>query len=165
MGHLRWMTLLGFLSAGCLLFAGRAATQDKETTEKKTELGKGGHGGHGGHFRECAKACSACLQECESCALHCSKLVADGKKNHRYTLGACLDCGQICAAAAAVVSRHGPLSEVICDGCAKACDKCGAACEKFRDDEHMQRCAKACRDCAQACRDMIKMIAPKPSSR
>jgi hypothetical protein len=110
---------------------------------------------HGEHFTACAKACADCMRECESCAHHCAYQVAEGKKEHLTTLGTCADCGEFCAQAAKIVSRHGPMSVLTCESCAKACDVCGTACEKFPDDDHMKRCAKACRDCAKACRDMV----------
>ncbi len=118
--------------------------------------GTGEKGHHHGAFEKCAKACTECLRECESCAHHCAHLVAAGKKEHFKTLGTCIDCSDFCAAAARIVSRHGPMATTICESCAKACDTCGAACEKHMDDQHMTRCAKACRDCARECREMIK---------
>lgn len=108
-----------------------------------------------GHFDKCAKACTDCLRECEACAHHCALMVADGKKEHLKTLGTCADCGDFCALAAKVVSRHGPMAIPTCEACARACDICGAACEKFPDDDHMKRCDRACRDCAKACREMV----------
>jgi hypothetical protein len=116
------------------------------------------HGKHMSHLDECAKACADCMRECESCAQHCAHLVSEGKKEHLRTLGTCADCGEFCAAAAKIVSRHGPMAGTVCEGCAKACDSCGAACEKFPDDAHMKRCAKACRDCAKACRAMLQHL-------
>lgn len=111
---------------------------------------------HGGHFAKCAKACAVCMLECESCQTHCGRLVLEGKKDHVKTMRLCGDCGSICATAAKITSRQGPLSVTLCDACAKACDTCGAACAKFPDDAHMAKCAKACKDCAAACREMIK---------
>jgi hypothetical protein len=117
-------------------------------------------GKHAGHSR-CAKACADCLLQCASCAHHCGHLVATGKdegKKHLMTAAICTDCADICAAAANMVGRQGPLANVICESCAKACDRCGDRCEKFTTDQHMQRCAKSCRDCAAACREMLKHL-------
>jgi hypothetical protein len=137
---------MGLLAVAVCVLASRAAPVDEP---------KAGHE-HAAHFMQCAKACADCMRECESCARHCARLISEGKKDHMLTLGTCADCGDICATAAKIVSRPGPLSVTICESCAKACDMCGAACEKFSSDEHMTRCAKACRDCATACREMIK---------
>jgi hypothetical protein len=132
-----------------VLSGGQAWTGDK-TTGKKDE----GH--HSEHFDKCAKACTDCMRECESCAHHCAHKVAEGKKEHLKTLGTCSDCAEFCAAAARIVARHGGMSVLICESCAKACDTCGKACEEHPKDEHMARCAKACRDCARVCREMIQ---------
>lgn len=115
----------------------------------------GGQDPHAAHFDQCAKACTKCMRECESCAHHCGHLLSDGKKEHFKTLRTCDDCAEFCAAAARIVSHHGPMAALICESCAKACDTCGKACEEFPSDEHMARCAKACRECAKECRDMI----------
>src|SRR5262245_28619450 len=77
---------------------------------------------HAAHFDKCARACSDCQRECDVCARHCADLVADGKKEHLRTLGTCADCADVCAAAARVSARGGPLAMSVCDGCAKACD-------------------------------------------
>jgi hypothetical protein len=111
-----------------------------------------------GAFMDCAKACAICQNQCESCFNHCAHLVADGKKEHVRSMRSCNDCGEICATAAKLSARQGPMVGLICDSCAKACDQCGAECEKFPSDDHMKACAKACRDCAAACREMLKHI-------
>src|SRR5436190_23643327 len=108
--------------AGCLVAGVAAQTDTKE-----------GHGQHGAHYAACAKACNECQRECDSCALHCAKMLREGKKDHMRTLGTCMDCAEFCSAAARITSRHGPLSVTMCEGCAKACDTCGAACEKFSE--------------------------------
>jgi hypothetical protein len=113
---------------------------------------------HGSNMDQCATACAECMRACESCASHCAHMVASGDKEHLVTLGTCSDCGEICAAAAKIVSRQGPMAGTICEACAKACDTCCAACEKFPQDKHMNECAKACRDCAKACRNMLQHI-------
>jgi hypothetical protein len=159
MSRLRLAGVVGLFVAGCLL-AGPGAARAQEEGPRVEKKGHEGHEGHtkAGPYEKCAKACTHCMRECESCALHCAQMVSQGKRQHRYTLGTCLDCGAICAAAAGVTSRHGPLSREVCEGCAKACDACGKACEKFSGDAHMSQCARACRDCARACREMIQQI-------
>jgi hypothetical protein len=149
MSRARLAGVVGVIVAGCLVL--RAAAQE----------GEHGHDDHAAHFAKCAKACTTCMRECESCLLHCAHMLAQGKKEHQRTLGTCLDCSEVCGAAAKIVGHHGPLSNVICEACAKACDVCGAACAKFTDDQHMQRCAKECRTCAAACREMLDQIGKK----
>jgi len=149
-------TVLGV--AALALLAGWPALASRAADDK-------GHDAHAAHFNQCAKACADCMRECESCAHHCAHLVAGGKKEHLRTLGTCADCGDVCAAAAKVTSRHGPAAAPTCESCAKVCDLCAAACEKFPEDEHMKRCAKACKDCAKACREMIHMVGKEPAGK
>src|SRR4051812_37477385 len=60
-----------------------------------------------GQAAKCARACADCMLACESCAHHCAHLVAEGKKDPLRAVGTCADCGELCAAAAKVVARHG----------------------------------------------------------
>lgn len=109
---------------------------------------------------KCITACGMCAKECESCFAHCARLVSEGKKEHLKTLRTCIDCGDLCALAAKVQSRHGVFSKYVCEACLKACEDCAAACGGVGgDDEHMKKCSAACKECAAACRDMIKAAA------
>ncbi len=109
-------------------------------------------------MQKCIEACLACTNQCATCFVHCTNLVAEGKKEHVSTLKTCVDCGDVCAVAAKIMARDGALVGPVCEGCALACDACAAACEKHPNDEHMKACAAACRDCAKACREMEKSI-------
>ena len=79
-----------------------------------------------------------------------------GKKEHAKTLATCQDCATHCSAAASIVARKGPFSDLICKACAEACARCGKACEQFPDDKHMKMCAEECRKCEKECREMLK---------
>lgn len=116
------------------------------------------HDHHAAAFDDCAKVCADCQVMCASCASHCAALLAEGKKDHLTTLKTCQDCASLCSAAASIVGRRGPFSDVICTACAEACKRCGDACEKFKDDEHMKKCADECRKCEKACKEMQKQI-------
>jgi hypothetical protein len=147
----RFLLSAGFLSV--LLFTtpgGVTAPPDSKRAEKREAK----HEAHGIHH--CAHECARCMLECESCARHCADMVRRGEVKHEKTLGTCADCGDVCAVAAKVVARQGPMATTICEACATACETCAKACEEFPADEHMKRCAKACRDCGKACREMIK---------
>lgn len=140
--------VLGITAAALVCLAGGVrGADDKPASEHAHHLR--------GPFADCARACAECMLQCDSCHHHCEQLVASGKKEHVKTMRLCDDCGSICAVAAQVTARAGPLSAAICESCAKACDVCGANCKKF-EDQHMQDCAKACEACAKACREMIK---------
>ena len=116
----------------------------------------GKHDAHGEHFAQCAKVCADCQVACSSCGAHCAALLADGKKEHQKTLQTCQDCADCCAAAAQIVSRGGPFSDIICKACADACARCGKACTQYGQDAHMKACADECRRCETACRTMIE---------
>ncbi|MBX3444289.1 MAG: four-helix bundle copper-binding protein [Planctomyces sp.] len=139
---------LGLSALGLAAFPSFAAAQARRAAS-----------GHDDHLNkalmDCAAACNACQQACDSCAVHCMKQVAEGHEAHLVTAQFCLDCADVCANAARVVSRGGPLSKLICDACAVACDRCAQECEKFPDDEHMKQCAQECRKCEKACKEMV----------
>jgi hypothetical protein len=118
---------------------------------------KSPHEGHGA-YEACARACADCTLQCESCFHHCAHLVAGGSKEHGRSAMLCNDCGDVCALAAKLTARQGPLAVTVCDACAKSCDTCAEACEKMPSDKHMAACAKSCRDCAKACREMVKHV-------
>jgi hypothetical protein len=138
--------VLGAGAAGLTAFAGSGVSADEP------------HGKHAEHFNQCAKACAECLLDCDSCYHHCAGLVVEGHKDHAKTMKLCVDCGEICSAAAKLAARQSVLATILCEACAKACDECKAACEKYPDDKIMAKCAKACHDCADACREMIKNV-------
>jgi hypothetical protein len=145
MNYMKLVVMAGVFAVATALGAA-PPTEEKRVADDK----------HGGMAMDCAKECNACQRECDLCTRHCAEMLASGKKEHLATLGACEDCASVCAVAAQIVSRQGPMSGTICDACAKACTSCGAACEKFPDDELMKRCAQECRKCEKACRDMLK---------
>lgn len=151
MNRRQMMSTLGLTAAAaCAAGAASAANQ---------------HEGHGNHFEPCAQACADCQVECHGCHRHCSELVAAGQKEHLETMRLCADCGDVCATAANIVARGGPLSETICQSCVEACEACAKACEKYPDDRHMKSCAEECRKCAKACREMLKQSSSGRSDR
>jgi hypothetical protein len=75
----------------------------------------------------------------------------------------CLDCTDICTAAAGVISRlteYDPSStRPLLDACAAVCKSCGDECERHAPHyEHCRVCAEACRRCEQACRDLLAAL-------
>jgi len=142
----------GTLGATAVVLGSYSAVHAQDS--KKSDSGSEHH--HDNHFDPCAKACTDCQLSCHSCHHHCEELVVAGKKEHVKTMRLCSDCGDVCAIAANIVSRQGPLSVTVCESCAKACDECGKACAQFPDDEHMKKCADECKKCAAACRQMIQ---------
>lgn len=142
------------LSAVALAAAqGVVFSQDKGGDHKS-------HAEHDDMLQACAKACSDCQRTCDMCSTHCAHMLANGEKDHATTLATCLDCADICAAAAQIAARGGPFAALICESCAEACASCAKECEKFPNDKHMAMCAEECRKCEKACRAMVKRTAP-----
>jgi hypothetical protein len=105
----------------------------------------------------CAKACDDCKRTCEACGALCARLATNGEKMHLETLHTCQDCASLCAAAACIVARQGPFSDLACTACADACKRCGDACEKHAaHNQVMKDCAEECRKCEKACRSMLR---------
>jgi hypothetical protein len=145
----------GTIAALGQVAAGQQPRADRRDQDRQTGRARR-HRGYSRDFEECAQACSDCQRECNRCAIHCADLVARGHGHHQETLKICLDCAAFCATASEIVSRGGPLAELICQGCADACRRCGEECEQHRDSPEMQRCAEECFRCEQACRDMLR---------
>jgi len=99
----------------------------------------------------CNQACTACADACLS-----ESMVAELTKCIRTNL----DCADICATTARVLSRHtgydATISRSLLEACAAACKSCGDECETHAGmHEHCRICADACRTCEQACRDLL----------
>lgn len=94
---------------------------------------------------ECIRACAdACLGERDV-----QMLVRCIRRN--------LDCADICATTAAVVSRQTAfepaVASALLQACAQFCRLCGDECEQHAQHgmEHCRVCAEACRRCERAC--------------
>ena len=71
----------------------------------------------------------------------------------------CLDCVDICAATAAVISRQtdydANVARPLLEACVAICKSCGDECERHAHMPHCRVCAEACRRCERACRDLL----------
>jgi hypothetical protein len=99
----------------------------------------------------CSEACTACADACLS-----EDMVAELTKCIRTNL----DCADICATTARVLSRHtgydANISRTLLEACMTACASCGDECASHAEmHEHCRICADACRACEQACRDLL----------
>jgi hypothetical protein len=106
-------------------------------------------------------AALACSQTCTACADAClsEDMVAELTKCIRTNL----DCADICATTARVLSRHtgydANLTRAQLEACAQACKSCGDECQEHAGmHEHCRVCAEACRACEQACRELLSAI-------
>jgi Domain of Unknown Function (DUF326) len=75
----------------------------------------------------------------------------------------CLDCTDVCAAAAAVTSRlvdYDPDAlRPLLESCVAICSSCGDECERHAAMmAHCRGCAEACRRCEQACRELVAAL-------
>jgi hypothetical protein len=98
----------------------------------------------------CSEACTECADACLS-----EGMVAELTTCIRTNM----DCADICAVTARVLSRHtgydANTSRALLDACAMACKSCGDECARHAHaHEHCRICADACRTCEQACRDL-----------
>jgi hypothetical protein len=148
------LTHAGLAAALMLCLVGGVRAEDKPAVP---------HVHRSPEMAKCITACVECINQCGSCFVHCTNLVASGKKEHVPTLKSCIDCGDLCAIAAKIMVRDGALVGPACEGCIKGCDACAAACEKYPTDDHMKACAKACRDCSRACHEMLKSMGTSTS--
>ena len=106
-------------------------------------------------------AAVACSQTCTACADAClsEDMVAELTKCIRTNL----DCADICATTARVLSRHtgydANITRAQLEACAQACTSCGDECQEHAGmHEHCRVCAEACRACEQACRELLSAI-------
>jgi hypothetical protein len=105
-------------------------------------------------FNACIEACNACAVACNHCAASC--LQEPNVKAMARCIALDVDCAEICALAAAAMSRDSEHAKAICVMCADVCQACGDECATHKV-QHCQDCALACRECAQQCRKMAAM--------
>jgi hypothetical protein len=75
----------------------------------------------------------------------------------------CLDCADICAAAAGITSRlsaYDPgVVRPLLEACVASCRSCGDECERHASmHEHCRICAEACRRAEQASRELLNAM-------
>ena len=74
----------------------------------------------------------------------------------------CMDCTDICPAAAGVISRpanYDPdVTRPLLQACAAICKSCGDECQRHAHMPHCRICAEACRRCEQACRELLNAM-------
>jgi hypothetical protein len=163
---LRYMTAALAVALAVLGVQGIAQQRDRsQGKQQNLQTPAGAHTAHSEALDHCAKVCNDCQRSCDACATHCAHLVAQGKNEHLRTLQTCQDCATLCVAAAQIVARQGPFTDLVCRSCAEACARCGKACEEHSSDKMMKSCAEECRRCEQACREMLQHIGYSPEKR
>ena len=105
-------------------------------------------------MNDCAQACTA-----DNAADLGESNLADMVRCIRL----CLDCTDVCTAAAAVTSRlveydPGVLRPLL-ESCLAICRSCGDECERHAAmHAHCRVCEQACRRCEQACRELLAAL-------
>jgi hypothetical protein len=100
----------------------------------------------------------ACAQACTACADAC--LSEETLVELRTCIRRNLDCGDVCATTARVLSRHtgydANVSRAQLEACIAVCRACGGECEQHAGmHAHCRVCAEACRACEAACRELV----------
>jgi len=139
---LRRLTFLSLSLAG-LSLAGLAAHADPDPAAL-TRLTR--------EARRCEKLCAACTR-------HCTSMVKMGMTEHKGTLAASRDCGEICGLTARLAERHSPDLAAMARACAEACQVCVRECGRYPNMKIMAVCARQSQACATACRAVY--AAPK----
>jgi len=102
---------------------------------------------------DCAQACTADTD---------ADLSEDNLAEMVKCIRLCLNCTDICAATAAIVSRlaeyDADATRPLLGACAATCKSCGDECERHAHMPHCRVCAEACRRCEQACRDLLETL-------
>ena len=75
----------------------------------------------------------------------------------------CLDCADVCTAAAGVTSRpagyDADVTMPLLQACVAICKSCGEECERHaRMHEHCRLCAEVCQRCKEACDDLLAAL-------
>ena len=108
----------------------------------------------------CITACAISSQSCTSCADACVAEKGVGELRRCVRLN--LDCADVCAATARVLSRQTDFEPAtarpLLEACALACRLCAEDCEWHAEHmkmEHCRLCADACRRCERACEETL----------
>lgn len=107
---------------------------------------------------EAIDALQDCVQACTACADAC--LGEDGVADLVRCIRLDLDCADVCAATAKVMTRQTayapPISRALVEAARTACATCAAECEQHAGHhEHCRVCAGACRRAEQACSRLL----------
>ena len=115
-----------------------------------------------------ADVLAAAIDAMSDCAHSCTADNAADLGEHNLAemvtcIRLCLDCTDICTAAAGVTSRlvnYDPaVLRPLLESCLAICRSCGDECERHAAmHAHCRVCAQACRRCEQACRDLLAAL-------
>lgn len=103
---------------------------------------------------DCVHTCTACADACLA-----EEMVGDLRRCIRIDL----DCADVCATSARVLSRQTEpawdLLRAQVGACYRACGECAEECERHAGmHEHCRICAEACRRCEDSCSRLLKAL-------
>ena len=110
-------------------------------------------------------ALAACAQACTACADACLSESADMLPRLTRCIRDNLDCADICATTAAVLSRHtgydANLTQAQVQAALQATKTCADSCGEHRDmHEHCRVCEEACRNTEQMLNALLPQLQP-----
>ena len=111
------------------------------------------------HAAYCALFCTSCADACSAEKMFERADAASGIGGDiRQCIRTCMDCADICGAAAKVAMRQtaddDQVVRAILSACIEACMLCAAECDRH-EHEHCRLCATMCRECANDCREAL----------
>lgn len=103
---------------------------------------------------ECSYVCTACADAC---------LEESDPAELRKCIRLNLDCAEITALTARLISRPGEQDRAVLraqlEACAKSCRACAEECDQHAEAmAHCRVCAESCRRCADACDAMLTAL-------
>ncbi|NEE02373.1 four-helix bundle copper-binding protein [Phytoactinopolyspora halotolerans] len=114
---------------------------------------------------EVIDALSACAQACSACADACLSESADALPRLARCIRDNLDCADICAATAAVLTRQtgydARVTHAQVQAAAQATRTCGDSCAEHGETHaHCRVCEQACRETEQLLKDLLPQVEP-----
>lgn len=103
---------------------------------------------------ECSQTCTACADDC---------LGEENVQELTRCIALNIDCADICATTARVLSRQSAfepaMARHLLRACADSCRVCGMECEQHAmHHEHCRVCAESCKRCEEACETALSAI-------
>ena len=115
-----------------------------------------------------ASVLAGVIDALSDCAQACVADADDDLSEHNVTemvtcIRLCLNCADVCTAAAAVISRpagyDASVTKPLLEACVAICKTCGDECERHAEmHAHCRVCGEACRRCEQSCRELLRAL-------
>lgn len=107
-------------------------------------------------------ACLRCLGSCITCAN--ADLAEDDVADMRVCIARCLNCADVCDAAARLLSRPAYLEpgviQPVLEACVRSCKSCAEECARHAAHHaHCAICQKVCQACVEACTALLRVEA------